>query len=360
MASQVGYIHSPLDDGKRIASHERATSYNDVGSVGWEPVKATRDLASSGTNYTGAESEGEIIRKGIADDLKGKNAWQGLNPLNHWFQAAGAWSSSKKAKKAHAEFKRQQAQHELRGIAGEEAAAYGGWDPVHNPKANAANWAASVEQAQAARRSGQINMAYGKLPTQMRDGRVYNTALASNAIIRGTIDRSAGMARDASAENNVAGSEAAARQASFGAAQSGLTGSTVDEDSRQNVLGGYLGGRADTALAAAGTRSAGRGAIEQERLGALETVATRGKVDFGKQVADLSTINALGQAARGIPMQAAGRAIGDMGQLYANNLLYGRMASSPVYGGGGASMPSLSGGSKPTGGLSTTAVPRTR
>ncbi len=245
-------------------------------------------------------------------------------------------------KSAWMDYKNQRAKGILSRKAGEEGMAYG-YKPGSHTMESGSAWAVAQQGAKEARNAGRVNMAYGYLPA-MRDSNPYSIALNNNALIRGEIDHTAGLARDASATSNTASAEANAREASMRAAASGTVGSSMDVSNKQRVLGSYLAGRGATASATAGARMGATQGIERERLGALAAVKGRSSIDLGARVADLSTIRQLGEAQQQVVPGAIGGAISGLGDMYANNMLYATYAR-------GGTLPSLGGSSKSTGGF---------
>lgn len=230
-------------------------------------------------------------------------------------------------------------------IAGPEGVAYG-FQGGH--ARNASEVLKMRNDARTSRNVARVNMAYGHLPS-MRDNNVYATALGNNALIHGEIEHSAGLTRDATSAANVGDSEANARAASFRASESGTAGSSTDIKNRRRVLGSFLGGRATTAAATGGLRRSATNAIEQERLGTIDNVKGKSGINLGERIADLSTIRQLGEAQKQVIPSAIGQGIGDMGQLYANSMLYGQVNRGLP---SNASLPSLSGGTtKASGGF---------
>lgn len=261
-----------------------------------------------------------------------------------------SFTNFNKNKAAWTEFKNQRARGQLRGMAGEEGLAYG-YKPAAQVRKNGEMWAAAKQGAQEARNEGRVNMAYGYLPA-MRNSNPYSIALNNNALITGEIGHTAGLARDAAAESNTANAEVGAREAAMNAAQMGTVGSSMNRSAKQNVLGSFLAGRGATAAAAQGSRLAAAQGLEQERLGAIQAVRGRGAINLGQRVADISGIRQLGQAQQQVVPGAIGGAISGLGDTYANNALYATYARGQAGGSnGGGGMPSLSGGSNPSGGF---------
>lgn len=247
--------------------------------------------------------------------------------------------------KKHAEFRRMmeaRAENKLRGIGGEEAAAYG-YKPGTNVRENRARLLAETNEAKLQHQIGQANIAYGYLPTMSaaRGGNVFNKALANKTVINGAIENNVGLARDASAASNTSSAEEAARQASINAAGTGMTGSSTDLSAKRRLLGAYLGGRAQTASIAGAARMAGTSAMEGERLGVIDRLKGRQSNSFDEQVANMDVLGSLREARRNILPDAIGQGIETAGANYRTGMLYNQMNT-----GGGARLPSLSGGTR--------------
>ncbi len=201
------------------------------------------------------------------------------------------------------------------------------------------------------RSQANINSAYGYLPemSKFTDAQTAG-ALANRAKIDTEVERSVGLTRDAGSAANIANSEASARMGAFRAAGSGLTGGSVDKANKRRTLGGYLQGRANVAQSAMGMRQAGRGALEQQRLGLLGGLDKNTQTDYAGHAANLGLIHSLGQAQKQVYPQMIGQAIGDAGGVVGTGVLY---QNQGMQGLNAFKLPTLSGGTKKTsGGLS--------
>lgn len=202
------------------------------------------------------------------------------------------------------------------------------------------------------RSQANINSAYGYLPamSQFTDAQSAG-ALTNRANINNAIEQNVGLTRNSASATNIAGAEGAARQASFRAAGTGLTGSSVDTASKRRVLGGYLQGRAGVAQSAMGARMTGRNALEQQRLGLLGGLNQNTPTDYAGHAANLDLVGQLGQAQRQVYPQAIGQGIGELGNALSTGILYQNQGMQGLRSFG---LPTLSGGTKKSsGGLAT-------